>query len=136
VIRALVIVALAAGTARADDWEVRVPAEAEVTAASAATVSLTIAGLRGKVISKDGPIRIELSSPTLELPQPRYERRHAADPAADAPRFDLALVANDAGDHELTIAIRFWVCGARACTPVRTSRTVAVKAPPPQVAAP
>ena len=129
-IRAAIILAIlaAASPARADDWEVRVPAQVDVTAGEAATVSLTIAGLGGKMISKDGPVRLELSSTTLQLPRPRYSRRDAADPAADAPRFDLGVVAKEAGDHQLGIALRFWVCGPRACKPVRTTRTVAVKA--------
>jgi hypothetical protein len=128
----LVVVALA-GTAAADDakYELRVPDTVEVEPGAATTVSLTIAGTGGRTISKDGPVRVELASPTLTLPRTRYDRRHAADPAADTPRFDLKLTAPAAGDHELALSVRFWLCGARVCRPVRTTKTVTVRATAP-----
>src|SRR5262245_33494458 len=114
----LVAVLLAiAAPARADDWEVRVDEAADVTAGDNATVSLTIAGLGGRVVSKDGPVRVALASKTLKTPRVRYERRQAADPAADAPRFDLKFSAPEAGDHELALDVRFWLCGKRSCRP-------------------
>jgi len=77
-----------------------------------------------------GTVRVEISSSTLELKRTRFDRRNAADPAADAPRFDLKIVAKP-GDHELSIDARFWVCGTRTCRPVRARRTVAVHAAEP-----
>ena len=126
----LLVLALltAASPAWGEDWEVRVDEAVEVDAGKAATVSLTIAGLGGRVVSKDGPVRVGLSSETLELKRTRYDRRQAADPAADAPRFDLRFSAPSAGDHSLAVDIRFWLCGARTCRPVRAKRTVAVHA--------
>ena len=127
----LALLLLAPSVARADDgWELRIDESVEVEAGAAAAVSLTIAGTGGRTISKDGPVRVEISSTTLELKRTRYDRRNAADPAADAPRFDLKLVAKP-GDHELAIDARFWVCGKRTCRPVRARRTVAVHAAEP-----
>lgn len=138
-IRAAVIVVglAAASVARADDgFELRSATEVTVTPGTASTVSLTIAGTGGRTISKDGPVRIEVASSTLELPRTRYARRDAADPAADAPRFDLRFTAGAAGDHELAIEARFWVCGKRVCRPVQATRTVTVHATAPEPAAP
>ena len=122
---------LGAAPARADDWTIRVAGEATVTPGAAATVSLTIAGEGGRVVSKDGPVRVTLSSETLSLPRVRYERKQAADPAADAPRFDLKLTAPGAGEHSLAIDVRFWLCGKKVCRPVHATRTVAVHAATP-----
>jgi hypothetical protein len=129
-VKLLVVAALllVAAPARADDWEVRVDDSAEVTAGANAAVSLTIAGLGGRVVSKDGPVRVALKSATLKTPKVRYDRRNAADPAADAPRFDLRFSAAEAGDHELALDIRFWLCGKRACRPVHARRIVKVHA--------
>lgn len=125
----IVLVLATASVARADDgFELRSETEVTVAPGATATVSLTIAGTGGRTISKDAPVRIELASPTLQVPRTRYARRDAADPAADAPRFDLRFTAEAAGDHELAIEARFWVCGKRACRPVKAARTVAVHA--------
>jgi len=131
----VVLVVAAVAAADGEAYELRVPASIEVQPGVASTVSLTIAGTGTRTISKDGPVRIELSSPTLKLPRTRYERRHAADPAAETPRFDLRFTAPAAGDHELALELRFWVCGTRTCRPVRATQTIAVQAaapaPPP-----
>jgi len=127
-VKTLAVLFALTATARADDWDVRVDAEISVTAGAAAKVSLTIVSENGRVISKDGPLRITLASDTLTLPRKRYERKQAADPAADAPRWDLTLTAPTAGDHALAIDARFWVCGKRVCVPVHATRTVAVHA--------
>ena len=133
----LVVVLVAAASVAAAagaTYELRVPETVEVKPDDSTTVSLTIAGTGTKTISKEGPIRIDLSSPTLTLPRTRYERRHAADPAAETPRFDLKFTAPTAGDHELVLALRFWICGARTCRPVRATKTIAVRATAPQEA--
>jgi hypothetical protein len=134
-VKAAVAIALglwlgAATPAWADDWEVRIDDHADVTAGAATTVSLTIAGNGGRVVSKDGPVRVALKSDTLKLPRLRYDRRQAADPAADAPRFDLKLTAPAAGEHTLAVDVRFWLCGKRACRPVHATRQVTITASP------
>lgn len=120
-----------AGAASADEWDVRVPDEITVAPGDAAAVSLTLAPGGGRTISTDAPIRISLDSETLTLPRKRYGRKQAADPGAEAPRFDLRLVAPTAGDHELTVEVRAWVCARKTCRPMRTSRTVIIRAAPP-----
>jgi len=124
------LLAAAPARARADDgYELRVDERVEIAAGAVAAVSLTIAGTGGRTLSKDGPLRVEVSSPTLELKRTRYDRRNAADPAADVPRFDLRFTAA-AGDHALTVDAHFWLCRKRTCRPVHARRTVAVHAAP------
>jgi hypothetical protein len=133
-------VAAAPAPARADDappaWEVRIPDTVDVVVEVAATVSLTVTPGNGRTISRDGPLRVALASDTLTLPRRRYGRDHAVDPAADAPRLELKLTAPAAGDHALAIDVAFWLCGPKACRPVRVRRTVTVRAAPPAPPAP
>jgi hypothetical protein len=109
--------------------ELRIAEAVEVAVGVATTVSLTLAGRAGRTVARDAPVLVELTSPTLTVPRARYERRHAADPAADTPRFDLRFTAAAAGDHDLTVRARFWVCGPRTCRPVTAARVVRVRAP-------
>ncbi len=136
--RAVAALVLAAATlaavASADEppsWEVRLPDVVDVTVDASATLSLTIAPGAGRTISRDGPLRIQLASATLELPRARLTRGHAIDPAADAPRFELTLRARAAGVHTLDVEVRFWLCAIKICTPVRAQRTVTVTATAP-----
>jgi hypothetical protein len=135
-VKALVLAALllSASPAFADDWELRLADRADVEVGVPATVSLTIAGLDGRVVSGDGPVRVSLSSSTLKTPRARYDRRHAADPAADTPRFDLRFTAPDAGDHTLAIDVRFWLCAKKTCRAIHATREVAVHATAPAAA--
>ena len=123
------------GRAGADDpgWELRA-GDLALASGGAGAVSLTIAPAAGKTVSADGPVRVDVvaADDGIAVPRRRYTRKDAADPAADAPRFDLKVRALAAGDHDLAIDVRFWLCGARICLPVRARRTVTihVAAPP------
>ncbi len=138
------VLLLAAGDARADDrWRITIPEAVDAEIEAAAAVSLSIAPREGYTISRDGPLLIELSAApadALALPRRRLQRRDAADAAADAPRFDLRFKARREGDHRLDVSLRFWICARRTCRPVRTQRSVTIRArppaPPPAPAAP
>jgi hypothetical protein len=110
--------------------ELRTPDEVNLVAGAAGAVSLTVVPPQGRTISADGPVRIALSGDGLTLPRRRYARRDAADPAAEAPRFDLRVRGAAAGDHALRIEVRLWLCGARLCRPVHAARTVRVRVAP------
>jgi hypothetical protein len=125
----VIVLVTIAGTARAQSdaaYELRA-ADATVVVGAPAAISLTIAPAAGKIVSHDGPVRVELSTDDgLALAKRRYARKDAADPAADAPRFELKLKALAAGDHAIELDVRFWLCGAKVCRPVRAKRTVVV----------
>jgi hypothetical protein len=135
---ALAVATVVAGDARADEppaYEVRVPDAVDVAVDAPAAVSLTITPGNGRTISRDGPLRVWAASDTLELGRKRYARAHAVDPAADAPRFELEVVARAGGDHALVIDVRFWLCAKKTCKPVRVKRSVTVRAAAPVVEA-
>ena len=139
--RLAVVVAALAGCApaAADEPDVALRVAGEVTLApgEAASVSVTIAPAAGRTVSSDGPLRLTAEAGDgLVLPRRRFARKDAADPAADAPRFDVRLRGKAAGDHRLALDVRLWLCGPRMCRPVRLQRTVTVRvvappAPPP-----
>jgi hypothetical protein len=126
---AVVVVVIAiAHAARADDagYELKA-ADADVTVGGQASISLTIAPAAGKIVSHDGPVKVELTTDDgLSVARRRYARKDAADPAADAPRFDLKVKAVAAGDHALDVDVHFWLCGPKVCGPVHAHRAVIV----------
>lgn len=131
------LAAAACGSARADDpgYELRLTGAFVIEPGASAALSVTIAPARGRSISADGPLRLEIAvaGDGVVVPRRRYLRKDAADPAADAPRFDVKLKARASGEHAVTIVARFWLCGARACRPIATRRTVTVSVPTPPI---
>lgn len=128
--KALLVLLLLGSTAAAAPWDVRMPDEVSAVPGEVVAVSVTISPGAGRTISTAGPIRISLRSETLTLPRRRYGRKQAEDPGAEAPRFELRLTAPTAGDHELTVEVRAWVCRKKTCAPVHETRTVTVRAAP------
>jgi hypothetical protein len=136
---ALPFAALAAAPAGVPaGYQLALPGRIELDEGQGGAVSLAITPDPGYAISRAGPLRIALAAEPgdgLELPRRRYQRGHAADREAAAPRFDLAVRAARAGRYRLAIDVDFWLCRSRGrtCRPVRASRSVAidVRAPPP-----
>jgi hypothetical protein len=130
---AVVAAALAAATpaAAAPGIELRAPDEVAAVAGAPVVVSLTVVPPAGRTVSSDGPVLVELALPDgLSATRRRYARRDAADPAADAPRFELKLRAVTAGEHAVRVAVRAWLCGKKVCRPVRAERVVVVTVAP------
>jgi hypothetical protein len=135
----LASLAVPAAAAAEPEYELRLPAEVDVTAGTDEAVSLTIAPVAGRTISADGPLLITVSADpdgAVTLPRRRYGRADAADARAEAPRFDLRFAAARAGEARLRVAVLFWVCGKRSCRPFQERREVQVRAIPPGPAAP
>jgi hypothetical protein len=131
---ALPLAVAACATARADqtDYEVRVASDVTIDLGANGAISVALVPANGRTISADGPVRLAITAPEgLSLPRRRYARKDAADPAADAPRFDVRVKARDPGDHAVALDVRFWLCGARVCRPIATTRTVTVHVPAP-----
>lgn len=135
--RALIVVALAAcRAAHAEDpaFDVRVADETIVELGATAAVSVAIVPGPGRTISADGPVRIAAEAGDgLVLPRRRWLRRDAADPAAEAPRFDVRVKARAAGEHALALDVRFWLCQVKTCRPIAVRRDVVVRVPAPPV---
>jgi hypothetical protein len=132
---AAALAVLAACTAaHADDpgYELRVAPEITIELDGSAALSVAIVPASGRTVSAAGPVRVAVEAPdAIGVPRRRYARKDAADPAADAPRFDVKLRARAAGEHTVTLDVRFWLCGKRVCRPVSTSRALTVHVPAP-----
>ena len=123
---------LGLGTARADSgYELRVPERIELHAGDAATLPVAIAVDRGRTISKDAGLILDLAPEgAVTVKRRRLARTDAVDPDADEPRFAVAVHAESAGDYAIKLHLRFWLCGAKVCRPVDARRTVAVAVTP------
>ena len=125
-----------------EDFAISLPAEDSATVGDSRALSLSITPRPGYSISQDGPLVIDLAvtpKDGLTLRRRRYLRRHAADPRAATPRFDLTYGAKTAGRHTITMSLRFWLCGKRTCRPIRTSERVHIdvsEAPAKKAASP
>lgn len=131
---AMAMALAACTTARAEEtgFELRIASELSVEQGANANISVAIVPTAGRTISADGPVRLAITAPDgIGLPRRRYARKDAADPAADAPRFDVRVKAREPGDHAVALDIRFWLCGSRVCRPVAATRTVTVRVPAP-----
>jgi hypothetical protein len=126
----------ACAAANADDptFDLRV-ADQTAELGTATLVSVAIVPIGGRVVSVDAPVRLAISADDggLGLPRRRYQRKDAADPAADAPRFDVRVKATTPGDHRLVVAARFWLCQRKICRPVAIERTVTIHVPTPPI---
>jgi hypothetical protein len=139
-------VALALGVllfARADaqnvGWELRIPERLELTTGASGTLPITITVDRGRTVSKDAGITLDLAPDgAVSIKKRRLGRGDAVDPDADAPRFAVPVRADVAGDFAIKVHLRFWLCGSKVCRPIeaRRSVTIAVSAPTPAPAPP
>jgi hypothetical protein len=129
---ALAVTACTAARADESGYELRVATELTIEQGASSAISVAIVPAAGRTISPDGPVRLAVTAPdALGLPRRRYARKDAADPAADAPRFDVRVKAREPGEHAVALDIRFWLCGSRVCRPITATRTVTVHVPAP-----
>jgi hypothetical protein len=136
------LLALVAGGARvepataepATGARVEIPERVELVAGAGGTLSIAVTLDRGLTVSRDADVILDLAPDSaIAIKRRRLRRADAVDPAADAPRFAIALRADTAGDFRMRVHLRFWVCGTKVCKPVDARRNVAiaVAAPPP-----
>jgi len=124
---ALLLVAAPLGApAYAETWELKIPERVDLTAGTSGTLPISLAVDRGKTISKDAGIVVDLAPEGggVTVKKRRLGRADAVDPDADAPRFSVPLRAEAAGDFTLRVRLRFWVCGQKVCKPVDAKRSV------------
>jgi hypothetical protein len=114
------------------DWEVRVPERVELAPGVQGALPIAIAVDRGRAVSKDAAVIVDLAPPDgVTVKRRRLGRSDAVDPEADAPRFEVPVRAAAAGEHVVRVRVRFWLCAAKTCRPidVRRTTTLAVVAP-------
>ncbi len=129
--KALVVVAVLAGIARADTWELKVPEKLELAAGTSGTLPIQLVIDRGLTISKDAALVLDLAPDAgLAVKRRRLGRGDAVDPDADAPRFAIAVHAAAPGDYTMKLHLRFWLCAKQTCKPIDARRSVAVAVAP------
>ena len=118
---------LVASTAYAEPgWELHVPERVELAAGAAGSLPIAIAVDRGRTISKDAGLILDIAPDGVTVQKRRLGRGDAVDPDADAPRFAVPVRADAAGDFTIKLHLRFWLCGTKVCRPIDARRTVAV----------
>jgi hypothetical protein len=134
---ACVTLAAAIAVAAPPEHELRASGALTIVAGARGAASLSIVPAAGRRLDADAPLSLRLSvapATGLKLPRRRYALADAADPRAEAPRFDLALEGQSPGSYTLTVEARFWLCAARTCRAVRDQVqipvTVAAATPP------
>ncbi len=131
---ALAVLATPAAAQREAGWELRVPERVELVTGTSGTLPISITIDRGRTISKDAGLMIDLAPEGgVTVKKRRLGRGDAVDPDADEPRFAVPLRAEATGDFALALHIRFWLCGGKVCRPIEARRrvTIAVTAPVP-----
>jgi hypothetical protein len=123
----VLLLVLGTSRAHADTWELKVAERLELVAGTSGTLPLALAVDRGLVVSKDAPVILDLApDAALSVKKKRLGRSDAVDPDADAPRFQIAVHADTAGDYAMKLRVRFWLCGGKVCRPIDARRTVTV----------
>jgi hypothetical protein len=131
---AILVIVVRAEAQREAGWELHVPDRLELQPGTSGSLPISIAIDRGLSLSKDAALILDLAPEgALTVKRKRLGRADAVDPDADAPRFQIAIHSDTAGDFALKVHVRFWLCGNKVCRPIDAHRTVAVSvvAPPP-----
>jgi hypothetical protein len=124
VTRALVVVALLCGLAHAADdqgYELVQAPPASIKAGKKATLSLTVLPHGGYRLLADGPVELRLTGEGVKLPRPALHREDVVDARAEAPRFELPLVAERPGPAAVSAECTFYLCREARCRPVTTT---------------
>jgi hypothetical protein len=129
---AAVILASAPAEAQRSDWEVRVAERIELAPGGQGNLPISIAVDRGRTVSKDAAVIVDLAPPQgVVVKRRRLGRGDAVDPEADAPRFAVPVRAEVVGEHVVRVRVRFWVCQAKTCRPIDVRRTATIAIVPP-----
>ncbi len=124
---AVLLVSAPANAERDTGWELRIPERIDLVAGGAGTLPITINVDRGRTISKDAGLTIDLAPEGgVTVKRRRLGRNDAVDPEADAPRFAVPVRSDTRGDFTIKVHVRFWLCGSKVCRPVDARRSVTV----------
>ena len=129
---------VARADAQSPGWELRIQERLELVAGTSGTLPITITVDRGRTISKDAGVILDLAPDgSVSVKKRRLGRADAVDPEADAPRFAVPIRADAPGDFAVKVHVQFWLCGTKVCRPIEARRSVTIAvtspAPPPPV---
>ena len=127
---AAVLATAGAASGQSTEYRIELGPVASLEVGQPGSQTLTLTPLRGRRISRDGPLLIDVvvdPAEGLKLTRTRLRLRDAVDPEAHAPRFEIPLVGERPGSYQLELDIRFWICARRTCRPVRERRRAPVE---------
>ena len=130
----LFLIAMTAGTARADALYEVSKTEPKLAVGGTGTATLTLKAKGGWHLNAEAPITVALTAPAgVTVPKPKLSRADLATSSADSARFDIKLSATEAGKKSIAAEARFVICQESACKPVKETLSLAVDvtAPPP-----
>ena len=128
---------LAGAPARsADDaFEVK-PSLVKATLGERTTASVAIATKKGWHLNAEAPLTLKLTpGPGITVEKPRLVRADLAASTDSTARFDVALVAANAGHGDVQAEAGFVICQETLCRPIKEKVVIGVEASPPGAAA-
>jgi hypothetical protein len=120
-------------TARAADdaYEVK-PSPVKATQGEKASASVAIATKKGWHLNAEAPLTLKLTpGPGITVEKPRLARADLAASTDSSARFDVALVASQAGHGEVQAEAGFVICQETLCRPIKEKLVIGVEASPP-----
>jgi hypothetical protein len=98
----------------------------ELKAGGKGNLVLTIVPVDKVHVHPQAPLKITLQSAGLRLEKTSLGHKDAVDPKADGPRFEVPFSATDAGKHDATAKLDFFICSDQWCVKQTRDVTVAV----------
>jgi hypothetical protein len=120
-------------TARAADdaYEVK-PSPVKATQGEKASASVAIATKKGWHLNAEAPLTLKLTpGPGIMVEKSRLVRADLAASTDSTARFDVALVASQAGYGEVQAEAGFVICQETICRPIKEKLVIGVEASPP-----
>ena len=128
---------LAGATAHADEaYEVK-PSNAKATLGEKASASVAIATKKGWHLNAEAPFTLKLTpGPGITVEKPRLARADLAVSTDANARFDVALVASQAGHGEIQAEAGFVLCQETICRPIKEKLVINVDTSAPGAGGP
>jgi hypothetical protein len=129
---------LTGASARAADdaYEVK-PSLVKATQGEKASASVAIATKKGWHLNAEAPLTLKLTpGPGITVEKPRLARADLAASTDSSARFDVALVASQAGHGEVQAEAGFVICQETICRPIKEKLVIGVEASPPGAKSP
>ena len=113
-----------------DAYEVK-PSNVKATLGEKVTASVAIATKKGWHLNAEAPLTLKLTpGPGITVEKSRLVRADLADSTDSTARFNVALVAAQAGHSEVQAEAGFVICQETLCRPIKEKVAIGVDARP------
>ena len=128
---AWLVMASATVWAADDAYEVK-PSPVKAPQGEKASANVVIATKKGWHLNAEAPLTLKLTpGPGITVEKSRLARADLAASTDSSARFDLALVAAQAGHGEVQAEAGFVICQETICRPIKEKVVIGVQASPP-----